>query len=63
MSHRITSECIGCGACAEVCPVDAISESGEIYKIDPEICCDCVGYSDDFLCVTACQVEGAIVPA
>jgi len=61
MSLSITSECIGCGSCIEVCPVGAISELEEIYVIDPEICCDCVGYSNNYLCLSVCIVEGAIV--
>lgn len=46
-------ECISCGACAEVCPEDAISEGEEAYVIDPEKCTDCATCEDE------CQV-GAI---
>ena len=41
MPHRITEDCVACGACAGECPVDAISEGEEIYVIDPELCTDC----------------------
>ena len=34
-------ECISCGACAEVCPDEAITEGDDTYEIDPEKCTDC----------------------
>lgn len=40
-THWIDSECITCGACADVCPVNAISEDIESYVIDKEVCTDC----------------------
>jgi len=44
-------ECISCGACAEVCPEDAISEGEDAYVIDPEKCTDCG------TCEPECPVE------
>ena len=41
MSYRISVECIGCGACAAECPVNAISEADGKYVIDPEKCISC----------------------
>lgn len=41
MAYKITDECISCGACADECPVEAISEGSETYVIDPETCIDC----------------------
>ncbi len=36
------NNCVGCTACARVCPVDAISGSPqEVHEIDPEICTRC----------------------
>jgi NAD-dependent dihydropyrimidine dehydrogenase PreA subunit len=42
--------CTGCGACAEVCPVDAISVD-DTAKVDPETCTECG------TCVDECPVE------
>lgn len=56
MAHYINDECISCGSCEAVCPMDAISEGDEKYEIDPEICTDCGR------CVEVCPV-GAIHPA
>ena len=40
MAYKISDECIGCGACMEGCPVQAISE-GTRYVIDESACIDC----------------------
>jgi ferredoxin len=37
----ISSECVSCGACAENCPVNAISEGETQYIIDADVCVDC----------------------
>jgi NADP-reducing hydrogenase subunit HndC len=45
-------ECVGCGQCVEVCPVDAITgETGEAHVIDPEVCIGCGQ------CVQACPID------
>lgn len=36
----ITEDCIGCGACAKVCPQKCILE-GSPYQIDPHHCLHC----------------------
>ena len=51
MAHVITDDCISCGSCEDVCPVSAISEGDDKYKIDPELCTDCGD------CVETCSVE------
>ena len=41
MSVRIDeSKCNGCGACAKVCPVEAIKVNSKAV-VDPEKCVDC----------------------
>lgn len=52
MPRIIGSECTKCGACAQECPVDAISEGEDQYLIDPEVCIDC-GACDDVCPVNA----------
>ena len=41
MAYKISDECIACGACAEGCPVGAISEADGKYVIDADACIDC----------------------
>lgn len=43
--------CICCGACAEVCPTNAIHQIGDVYSIDPNLCFGCGA------CVDECPVE------
>jgi ferredoxin len=57
MAMRVTDECIACGACEPECPVEAISESGDIYVIDQDVCVECEGYYDSSQCVEVCPVE------
>lgn len=51
MAFVISSECVSCGACAENCPVEAISQGDTQYVIDPEKCVDCGA------CAANCPVE------
>ena len=42
MAHSINPEtCVGCGACKDTCPVEAISQDGEKCKVNPDACVDC----------------------
>lgn len=51
MAAKVDEEtCTACGACAEVCPVDAISVD-ESAKVDSELCSECGA------CVDECPVE------
>ncbi|MDI9510186.1 MAG: 4Fe-4S binding protein [Clostridiales bacterium] len=48
MAHTINSDCISCGACADECPTNAISEAATQYEIDADTCIDCAA------CVEIC---------
>ena len=41
MAYKITEACIMCGACADGCPVSAITEGDGKYVIDADTCIDC----------------------
>jgi ferredoxin len=51
MAYNITDACVKCGACAEQCPVEAISEGDEKYVIDADVCVSCGA------CAAQCPVE------
>ncbi len=56
MAYTINDECINCAACADTCPVDAISEQGEKHVIDAALCTDCGA------CVDSCPVDAIEAP-
>ncbi len=41
MAYKISDDCVSCGACAEQCPVSAISEGDGKYVINPDLCVEC----------------------
>ena len=41
MAYKISDDCVACGACAEECPVNAISEGEGKYVIDADTCISC----------------------
>jgi len=56
MAYTINDECINCAACADTCPVDAISEQGDVHVIDAALCTDCGA------CVDSCPVAAIEAP-
>ena len=56
MAHTISDECISCGACADTCPVNEISQGDSQYVIDPDVCIDC-GACEDGCPVSAIKPE------
>ena len=45
-----TEKCVACGACIEVCPVEAIKFDNKKAKINPKICIGCAS------CIAVCPV-------
>ena len=41
MAFNITKECIYCGACVNVCPLEAIYEKDGHYFLKRDICVEC----------------------
>ena len=54
MAYIINDDCISCGACADSCPVSAISEGDGKYVIDGAACIDCGA------CADACPVGAPV---
>src|SRR5580658_3523090 len=60
MAILITDECITCHACEPECPNDAITLGAEIYEINPDLCTECVGFSDTPQCAYVCPIDVCI---
>jgi ferredoxin len=54
MAYKITDACVSCGACADTCPVGAISEGESQYVIDAEACISCGA------CASGCPTEAIV---
>ena len=53
MAYKIGDACISCGACADECPVECISE-GDIYVVDADVCIDCCA------CEAVCPTDSIV---
>ena len=71
MTMAITKDCINCGACAIECPIDAIFEPGESWKVNgksfpalsdehffivTEICDECSNLKK-IKCISVCPMD------
>ena len=55
MTHKITSECVCCGACSSECPLKCIKEDEVLFTIDSKVCSDCG------ICAAICPMEAIIM--
>ena len=53
MSSIINDSCVKCGACMDVCPVQAIKDGETQMVVNPDVCIDCG------VCIGECP-QGAI---
>ncbi|MGN1033921.1 MAG: DUF362 domain-containing protein [Intestinibacter sp.] len=56
MAYKITDDCACCGACADECPNEAITEGDDKYVINADECVDCGSCAD--ACPNDAIVEG-----
>ena len=57
MALKITDECINCDICESECPNNAIFQGQVIYKINHNLCTECVGHFDEPQCQQICPVS------
>jgi ferredoxin len=57
MAMAISRSCTRCGDCVSLCPNDAIAPGLPVFRIDPWLCTECVGFAEAPRCATACPAE------
>lgn len=45
MAHKVSDECVACGACVDACPVSAITMEDKAV-VDADSCVDCGACED-----------------
>lgn len=60
MSCQITTLCVGCYNCLEICPRAAITEEGGQFQIRSKRCNECRENKAGPRCQQICPVPGAI---
>ena len=51
---QITKNCLKCGLCVQLCPVDAVRVRHRAFQINDDICIGCMA------CLEACPVEAIV---
>ena len=51
LRHTEPDACIGCGACTEICPVNAVAMDDELLQVDMDWCIGCG------VCMTVCPED------
>ena len=59
----IASDCINCAACEPECPNSAISDTGETFVIDANLCDECAAFGGVSQCIAVCPVDAIIAAA
>ena len=63
MTYKISNQCIACENCLSHCPTEAIQhkENGK-FKINPNLCNDCVGSYGVAQCMAGCPTFNGCTP-
>ncbi len=64
MAYTIVSDnCTGCSACEPECPNAAILDTDDgLFRIDPDLCTECIGFFEEAQCAAVCPIEKTCIP-